>query len=68
MVKNKEESFGQKIPFPFLVLNNHSKGRLEDSFVGNKITYKWVRNEKDTGNFDLDFLLEYNKALEKMRQ
>jgi hypothetical protein len=51
------------------VLNNHSQGRLKEDKASHKdglLKFLWSRNDKDTGNFDLDFLLEYNKVLGKM--
>ena len=56
-----------KIPIPFLVLQNKHSGKLrevKETEESQSLKLTWVKNAADSGDFDLDFLIKYNKILE----
>ena len=62
---------GEKIRFPFLVLQIEKEGRLQCRVEGGAckgLEVRRPRAEGSQGHFDLDCLLEYNRCLSRMAE
>lgn len=60
----------QKVMFPCFVLNKSKEGELHgwkgEGGECRRIVMKWEKEKNDWGHFDIDMLVEYNRALGKI--